>query len=175
MSKNLKVTIIVVAVITCLISIGGSYAATTYATSANKVGYTDNSSLGVTNVQAAIDGTCSNIAAKLSTTTGTVSTSSTYGKHYNYGTPNYCNKVYKYGNIITYTCSFYSTTAVPQAQALFTLPTGYRPTRKIDISITKVGYGNSYNGFIDANGSVAIGNNSIDANVWYSISATFII
>ena len=43
----------------------GAYAATTYAISSNKVSYTDNSSLGVDNVQAAIDGTCSNIDNRL--------------------------------------------------------------------------------------------------------------
>ena len=41
----------------------GTYAATTYAVSSNKVSYTDNAKLGVDNVQAAIDGTCANISS----------------------------------------------------------------------------------------------------------------
>ena len=57
MKKSLKVSILI-AVITCIISISGSYAATNYAISATKIGYSDNSNLGAANVQAAIDGTC---------------------------------------------------------------------------------------------------------------------
>ena len=56
--KKTIVTIIVTATITGIISIYGAYAATTYALSVNKIEYTDNASLGVDNVQAAIDGTC---------------------------------------------------------------------------------------------------------------------
>ncbi|MBO5414885.1 MAG: hypothetical protein J6A17_04580 [Bacilli bacterium] len=41
------------------------FAATSYAINSNKVGYTDNSGLGVDNVQAAIDGTCANIDTRL--------------------------------------------------------------------------------------------------------------
>lgn len=44
----------------------GSYAATTYAISSNNVEYKDNSNLGATNVQAAIDGTCANVDKRLS-------------------------------------------------------------------------------------------------------------
>ena len=36
----------------------GTYAATTYAINAAKIGYSDNSNLGATDVQAAVDGTC---------------------------------------------------------------------------------------------------------------------
>ena len=43
----------------------GTYAATTYAINAAKIGYSDNSNLGVDNVQAAIDGTCSRIDSRL--------------------------------------------------------------------------------------------------------------
>ena len=64
MKKSLKVSILV-AVITCLISISGSYAATNYAINASKIGYSDNSSLGVDNVQAAIDGTCTKFSNQL--------------------------------------------------------------------------------------------------------------
>lgn len=43
----------------------GVFAATTYAISSNKVSYTDNSGLGASNVQAAIDGTCASFNEKL--------------------------------------------------------------------------------------------------------------
>ena len=61
MKKTITV-IIITAVITGIICIGGAYAATSYAISASKIGYTDNSSLGATDVQAAIDGTCTKLA-----------------------------------------------------------------------------------------------------------------
>ena len=61
--KNIKLIIIVI-MISCIFGWGSSYAATTYAINSNKVEYKDNSSLGVTNVQAAIDGTCSRIDEK---------------------------------------------------------------------------------------------------------------
>ncbi len=64
MKKSFKVSILV-AVITCLISISGSYAATSYAINASKIGYSDNSSLGATDVQAAIDGTCTKFSNQL--------------------------------------------------------------------------------------------------------------
>ena len=64
MKKTITV-IIITAVITGIICIGGAYAATSYAISASKIGYTDNSSLGATDVQAAIDGTCTNFSKKL--------------------------------------------------------------------------------------------------------------
>ena len=64
MKKSLKVSILI-AVITCIISISGSYAATNYAISATKIGYSDNSSLGATDVQAAIDGTCTKFSNQL--------------------------------------------------------------------------------------------------------------
>ena len=67
MSKMKKtiITIIVTAMITGIISIYGAYAATSYAISASKIGYADNSSLGADNVQAAIDGTCTKFSNQL--------------------------------------------------------------------------------------------------------------
>ena len=56
---------LLMAIVTCIISISGSYAATNYAISATKIGYSDNSNLGADNVQAAIDGTCTNFSKKL--------------------------------------------------------------------------------------------------------------
>ena len=63
--KKTIVIISIIVVIGCVISIGGAYAATTYAINASKIEYTDNSSLGVTNVQAAIDGTCTKFSNQL--------------------------------------------------------------------------------------------------------------
>ena len=51
--------------IIAIISATSSYAATNYAISANKIGYSDNSNLGATNVQAAIDGTCTKFSNQL--------------------------------------------------------------------------------------------------------------
>ena len=93
MKKSLRITLII-ATITCVISISGSYAATNYAINASNIGYTDNSSLGADNVQAAIDGTCSKVsnvlASKLNRNlieitlpTPTKNTSSDYSLTYN--------------------------------------------------------------------------------------------
>ena len=56
--KKMIVLVLVIVSIGCIISISGSYAAISYAISANKISYSDNSNLGVDNVQAAVDGTC---------------------------------------------------------------------------------------------------------------------
>ena len=63
--KKTIITIIVTAMITGIISIYGAYAATNYVISASKIGYTDNSSIGADNVQAAIDGTCTKFSNQL--------------------------------------------------------------------------------------------------------------
>ena len=70
--KKTIVIIIVNIMIAVIISIGGVYAATTYAISASKIGYTDNSSLGADNVQAAIDGTCTKFSTKLNNIIGQI-------------------------------------------------------------------------------------------------------
>lgn len=93
MKKSLRITLII-ATITSVISISGSYAATTYAINASNIGYTDNSSLGADNVQAAIDGTCSKVSTVLASKldknlieitlpTPTKDTSSDYSLTYN--------------------------------------------------------------------------------------------
>lgn len=64
MKKSMKIPLLM-AIVTCIISISGSYAATNYAISASKVGYTDNYNLGATDVQAAIDGTCTKFSNQL--------------------------------------------------------------------------------------------------------------
>lgn len=56
--KKIIITIIFTAIITSVLSLSFSYAVTNYAISTSKIGYTDNSNLGVDNVQAAVDGTC---------------------------------------------------------------------------------------------------------------------
>ena len=71
MNKIVKI-VILIAIITCIVSISGSYAATNYAISANKISYSDNSSLGVDNVQAAIDGTCTKFNNQLTNLTTNV-------------------------------------------------------------------------------------------------------
>ena len=53
--KQISIDLLIGIIFAC----GGAYAATTYVIDSNNVKYTDNSSLGVDNVQAAIDGTCS--------------------------------------------------------------------------------------------------------------------
>ena len=63
--KRIIITIIFTAIITSVLSLSFSYAATNYAISASKIGYTDNSSLGATDVQAAIDGTCTKFSTQL--------------------------------------------------------------------------------------------------------------
>ena len=68
MKKKVTVNItliIIMCILTIAISISGSYAATNYAIESKNVEYTDNSSLGVTNVQAAIDGTCTKFNTEL--------------------------------------------------------------------------------------------------------------
>ena len=63
--RKIIITIIFTAIITSILSLSFSYAATNYAISASKIGYTDNSSLGATDVQAAIDGTCTKFSNQL--------------------------------------------------------------------------------------------------------------
>mgnify|MGYP004456208619 CR=1 FL=1 len=63
--KKIIITIILTAIITSIFSLSFSYAATNYAISASKIGYTDNSSLGAVDVQAAIDGTCTKFSSQL--------------------------------------------------------------------------------------------------------------
>ena len=67
MKKSKIIIILIIGMIIGLSISGlGIYAATTYAINSNKVEYKDNSNLGVTNVQAAIDGTY-NVASGLTT------------------------------------------------------------------------------------------------------------
>lgn len=70
MKKQITVNVmllIFIGIIFSTITIGGAYAVTNYAIDSKNVEYTDNSSLGVTNVQAAIDGTCTKFNNQLTT------------------------------------------------------------------------------------------------------------
>ena len=179
MKKSLKVSIII-AVITCIISISGSYAATNYAISANKIGYSDNSNLGVDNVQAAIDGTCSKVDTRLSniekgkqdtltTTTGTVSIN--FKTLYS---GDNCTKAYKYGNIVMYNCSFIPESDISTNTSILTFPDGYRPISQTNVVISVSGTGYSYNAILSATGDLSLANNTLKSTVWYQFSITFI-
>lgn len=94
-NKRKTIIILIIGIIMGLSLSGlGTYAATNYAINASNIGYTDNSSLGADNVQAAIDGTCSKVsnvlASKLNRNlieitlpTPTKNTSSDYSLTYN--------------------------------------------------------------------------------------------
>ena len=78
MKKKKTIIVLIIGIIFGLIISGiGTYAATSYAISSNKVSYTDNFGLGVDNVQAAIDGTCSNIDTRLDSINSEYAQSST--------------------------------------------------------------------------------------------------
>ena len=179
MKKSLKVSIII-AVITCIVSISGSYAATNYAISATKIGYSDNSNLGADNVQAAIDGTCSKVDTRLgniekskqntlTTTTGTVSI--------NFKTlhsSDNCTKAYKYGNTVMYNCKFIPESDISTNTSILTLPDGYRPISQTNVVISVSGTGYSYNAILKTTGNLSLANNNLKSTVWYQFSITFI-
>ena len=179
MKKSLKVSILT-AVITCIISISGSYAATNYAISATKIGYSDNSNLGADNVQAAIDGTCSKVDTRLgniekskqntlTTTTGTVSINF---KTLHSG--DNCTKAYKYGNTVKYNCAFVPESDISTNTSILTLPDGYRPISQTNVVISVSGTGYSYNAILSTTGDLSLANNNLKSTVWYQFSITFI-
>ena len=68
MKKEIRLTVgklVFIVLIMLGFNIISSSAATSYAISANNIGYTDNSSIGADNVQAAIDGTCTKFSNQL--------------------------------------------------------------------------------------------------------------
>ena len=68
MKKEIRFTVgrlLLIVLIMLGFNILSSSAATSYAISASKIGYTDNSSIGADNVQAAIDGTCTKFSNQL--------------------------------------------------------------------------------------------------------------
>ena len=94
--KNKKTIILLIIglIMGLLLSGIGTYATTTYAISAAKIGYSDNSNLGVTDVRVAIDGTCSKVnevlksklnknLTEITLPTPTKDTSSAYSLTYN--------------------------------------------------------------------------------------------
>ena len=66
MKKGKIISLIIVMIIVLCISGIGTYAVTTYVIKGSNIEYKDNFGLGVNNVQAAIDGTCSKIDKRLS-------------------------------------------------------------------------------------------------------------
>lgn len=75
MSKEIKLNIKNILMLIFIISVfaaASSYAATTYAIKSEDIQYTDNSNLGVANVQAAIDGTCTKFNNQLTTLESTI-------------------------------------------------------------------------------------------------------
>ncbi len=70
--KKMIVLVLAIVSIGCIISISGAYAATSYAISAIKISYSDNSNLGVDNVQAAVDGTCVKFTNQLTSLKGDI-------------------------------------------------------------------------------------------------------
>lgn len=65
MDKKTVIVLMIGLIIGLSLSGIGTYAATSYAIGASKVEYTDNSNLGVDNVQAALDGTCTKFTDQL--------------------------------------------------------------------------------------------------------------
>ena len=179
MKKTIMI-IIITTLITGIISIGCTYAATTYAISATKIGYSDNSNLGADNVQAAIDGTCSKVDTRLgniekskqntlTTTTGTVSI--------NFKTlhsDDDCTKAYKYGNTVMYNCKFIPESDISTNTSILTFPDGYRPISQTNVTINVSGTGYSYNAILRTTGNLSLANNNLKSTVWYQFSITFI-
>ena len=70
MKKEIRLTVgklLFIVLIMLGFNILSSSAATSYAINASRIGYTDNSSIGADNVQAAIDGTCTKFSNQLAT------------------------------------------------------------------------------------------------------------
>lgn len=133
--KKTILIIIITATITGIISIGCTYAATTYAISASKVGYSDNSSLGAANVQAAIDGTCSKVNSRLSSIEDKLETKKTILSNFNSGYTSigdsFHNNYYaKVSNVVIVNVGVYVKS--PSTNVVFTLPDGYRPSQQVD-------------------------------------------
>ena len=159
----------------------GTYAATTYAISATKIGYSDNSNLGADNVQAAIDGTCSKVDTRLgniekskqntlTTTTGTVS----INFKILHSSGDNCTKAYKYGNTVMYNCAFAPESDISTNTSILTFPDGYRPISQTYVTINVSGTGYSYNAILRTTGNLSLANNNLKSNVWYQFSITFI-
>ena len=75
MNKEIKLTtgkLILIVTVIFGINIVGLSASANYAISANKVSYSDNSNLGATDVQAAIDGTCTRFSDQLTNLTNNI-------------------------------------------------------------------------------------------------------
>lgn len=164
-----------------VINILSSQAATNYAISANNISYSDNSNLGATNVQAAVDGTCSKVDTRLgniekskqntlTTTTGTVS----INFKILHSSGNNCTKAYKYGNTVMYNCAFAPESDISTNTSILTFPDGYRPISQTNVTINVSGTGYSYNAILSTTGNLILANNNLKSTVWYQFSITFI-
>lgn len=134
MKKTIMI-IIITTLITGIISIGCTYAATTYAISASKVGYSDNSSLGAANVQAAIDGTCGKVNSKLSSIEDKLETKKTIVSSFNSGytliNDSLHNNYYaKTSSTVIINIGVYVKS--PTTNVVFNIPTDYRPRQQVD-------------------------------------------
>lgn len=134
MNRIVKI-VVLIALITCIVSISGSYAATTYAISASKIGYSDNSNLGVNNVQAAIDGTCNRINTQLSVIDNKLEPHKNIVSDFNSGYTliddsrhnNYYAKISSFV-IVNIGVMVKS----PSTNIVFSLPEEYRPSQQVD-------------------------------------------
>lgn len=166
MKKTIMI-IIITTLITGIISIGCTYAATTYVISASKVGYSDNSSLGAANVQAAIDGTCSKVNTvlnskldksfkEISLPSPTIKTSSGTELTYNVDLSKY-TEIVPVINIKNVTV--YSTTVYP-------LPFNDSMVMNSALSVTVAGTNNVWSGFIlISKKNIIVGTNIGSSNV----------
>ena len=143
MKKKRTIIVLITGIIFGLIISGiGTYAATTYAISSNKVSYTDNSSLGVNNVQAAIDGTCSNVNNRLSSIDDKLKTNKVLVTSFNSGYTSIGDSLHnnyyaKISDVVIVNVGVLVNT--PSITTIFTIPTGYRASQQVDAIIWQEG------------------------------------
>ena len=134
MKKMIGLVLAIVS-IGCIISISGSYAATSYAISANKISYSDNSNLGVDNVQAAVDGTCNRINTKLSVIDNKLEPHKNIVSDFNSGYTLIDDS--RHNNYYARISSFVIVNIgvmvkSPSTNIVFSLPEEYRPSQQVD-------------------------------------------
>ena len=180
MKKIVITTYIILGMLISCVMFGlGTYAATNYVISANKISYSDNSNLGVDNVQAAVDGTCTKVDTRLSgleknKQNNITTTSSTITKNISGTFPGGCSNIYKYGNIVMYNCAFVPSSSVSANTAILTFPSGYRPIISTPVVILASGAGTAYNANLSTSGVLSLANNNLTGNQWYQFQAMFI-
>ncbi len=130
--KNYK--LIVGIIIGVIISAGTSYVVAATVINSRDVSYTDNSKLGVTNVQAAIDGTCSKISNISSSVTDLENSLSSYEL---LGTTTWQGikfTVYRVGHVVTvtaYTIKVTEKVAVATTKSLIHIDSKYAPKERV--------------------------------------------